>query len=96
VRVLIAARPNLQPVGIGNNDSAYNVSLLIPNLDDADTASSAPDDTADPPSQLASLDSERESESEDDDVGAKRKRKENERASASCFRPGYPRHDRTC
>ncbi|KAJ7460290.1 hypothetical protein FB451DRAFT_1563367 [Mycena latifolia] len=42
MRTLIAARPNLQPVGLGNNDTGFDVSLLIPHHDDDDT-SSAPD-----------------------------------------------------
>ncbi|KAJ6534353.1 hypothetical protein B0H19DRAFT_1272073 [Mycena capillaripes] len=45
VRALIAARPNLQPVGLGNNDSEFDTSLLLPTTD-GDT-SSAPDNTLD-------------------------------------------------
>ncbi|KAJ7731803.1 hypothetical protein DFH07DRAFT_781127 [Mycena maculata] len=58
VRTLIASRPNLQPVGLGNNNTDFDVSLLIPTRDD-DTSSApddttsapddAPDDTPDPP-----------------------------------------------
>ncbi|KAF8174178.1 hypothetical protein K438DRAFT_2023231 [Mycena galopus ATCC 62051] len=73
MRALIASRPNLQPVGIGNNDSNYDVSILIPTYDDADTASSAPDDTQDLPIQLVDPKSEPESDS-DDEIPPKRKR----------------------
>ncbi|KAJ6544454.1 hypothetical protein B0H19DRAFT_1267716 [Mycena capillaripes] len=45
VRDLIAARPNLQPVGLGNNDSDFDTSLLLPTTD-GDT-SSVQDDTLD-------------------------------------------------
>ncbi|KAJ7233350.1 hypothetical protein C8J57DRAFT_1532467 [Mycena rebaudengoi] len=45
VRTLIASRPNLQPVGLGNNDMPIDTSLLFPTDDDQ---SSAPDDTQDP------------------------------------------------
>ncbi|KAJ7249492.1 hypothetical protein B0H12DRAFT_1234636 [Mycena haematopus] len=78
MRALIASRPNLQPVGIGNNDTDYDVSLLVPSHDDADTTSSAPDDTQDLPSRLASLESDLDPdpESDSDDNGAQaRKRK---------------------
>ncbi|KAF8190955.1 hypothetical protein K438DRAFT_1970707 [Mycena galopus ATCC 62051] len=46
IRTLIASRPNLQPVGLGNNDSEIDNSILFPTTDTE--TSSAPDDTRDP------------------------------------------------
>ncbi|KAJ7734412.1 hypothetical protein B0H16DRAFT_1577766 [Mycena metata] len=45
MRSLIGERPNLRPVGIGNNNSTMDVSLLLPGSDDdADGArTSSPD-----------------------------------------------------
>lgn len=60
LRSLIAARPNLLPVGLGNNDTGFDVSLLMRTRDDDDT-SSAPEDTRDLPDQLID---------EDEDAGA--------------------------
>jgi hypothetical protein len=53
LRNLIAARPNLQPVGLGNNDTGFDVDLLLRAHDGDDTSSAAADDTADLPSQLS-------------------------------------------
>lgn len=47
MRMLIAARPNLTPVGLGNNDTGFDTSLLIPSHDNFDDSSSAPDETID-------------------------------------------------
>ncbi|KAJ6620627.1 hypothetical protein B0H10DRAFT_2215888 [Mycena sp. CBHHK59/15] len=44
MRILIAARPNLQPVGLGNNDTQIDTSILIASHD-GDDQSSIPDDT---------------------------------------------------
>ncbi|KAJ7874284.1 hypothetical protein B0H13DRAFT_2551810 [Mycena leptocephala] len=52
VRSLIASRPNLQPVGLGNNDSAFDVDLLLRTPFDDDLSSVPPEDTEDLPSQL--------------------------------------------
>ncbi|KAJ6461539.1 hypothetical protein DFH09DRAFT_1495152 [Mycena vulgaris] len=52
IRELIAARPNLQPVGLGNNDTEIDPSILIPSHDDEDNRSSAPDDTTDLPDEF--------------------------------------------
>ncbi|KAJ7041476.1 hypothetical protein C8F04DRAFT_1252813 [Mycena alexandri] len=38
IRKLIASRPNLQPVGLGNNETAVDISILLPTTDD-DTSS---------------------------------------------------------
>ncbi|KAJ7159348.1 hypothetical protein C8R43DRAFT_948277 [Mycena crocata] len=46
MRSLIAARPNLQPVGLGNAGSRYDLSLLMRNQD-GDETSSVPDDGQD-------------------------------------------------
>lgn len=51
LRALIAARPNLQPVGLGNNETDFDVDLLL-RSHDGDDMSSAPDDTQDLPIQL--------------------------------------------
>ncbi|KAF8207691.1 hypothetical protein K438DRAFT_1961959 [Mycena galopus ATCC 62051] len=53
MRNLIAARPNLQPVGLGNNDSPFDIDLLLHTHDGDDASSAAADDTADLPSQLS-------------------------------------------
>ncbi|KAJ6568657.1 hypothetical protein B0H19DRAFT_1065470 [Mycena capillaripes] len=52
VRDLIAARPNLQPVGLGNNDSGFDIDFFVPTIGD-DRSSTAADDTQDLPSQLS-------------------------------------------
>ncbi|KAJ7467383.1 hypothetical protein B0H11DRAFT_2239373 [Mycena galericulata] len=52
VRTLIASRPNLQPVGLGNADTDIDTSILLRTQDD-DT-SSIFDDTPDLPDQLSS------------------------------------------
>ncbi|KAJ6565038.1 hypothetical protein DFH09DRAFT_1082150 [Mycena vulgaris] len=52
IRDLIAACPNLQPVGLGNNDTEIDTSILIPSHDDEDDRSSAPNDTTDLPDEL--------------------------------------------
>lgn len=51
VRALIAARPNLQPVGLGNNEDTYEIDILMGIIHDDDT-SSVPEDTPDLPEQL--------------------------------------------
>ncbi|KAJ6615675.1 hypothetical protein B0H10DRAFT_2220156 [Mycena sp. CBHHK59/15] len=51
VRSLIAERPNLQPVGLGSSDTAFDLTLLFPTRDDEN--SSAFGDTADLPDQLS-------------------------------------------
>ncbi|KAF8128457.1 hypothetical protein K438DRAFT_2000279 [Mycena galopus ATCC 62051] len=53
IRSLIASRPNLQPVGLGNNDSGFDVDLLLRTHDGDDTSSVPADDTQDLPSQLS-------------------------------------------
>jgi hypothetical protein len=53
VRSLIASRPNLQPVGLGNNDSGFDVDLLLRTHEGDDTSSVPADDTQDLPSQLS-------------------------------------------
>ncbi|KAJ7168279.1 hypothetical protein C8R43DRAFT_1121446 [Mycena crocata] len=64
IQALIVARPNLQPVGLGNQDD-FDVNLLVPTGDGVDT-SSAPDDTPDLPSQLTGSSMDISSDSEDE------------------------------
>ncbi|KAJ7733057.1 hypothetical protein DFH07DRAFT_780716 [Mycena maculata] len=52
LRSLIGACPNLQPVGLGNNDTGYDLSVLL-RTHNGDDTSSAPDDTQDLPDQLS-------------------------------------------
>jgi hypothetical protein len=57
MRTLIAARPNLRPVGLGNNETEIDTTILLHSYDaddtsssdgnDADDTSTAPDDTKD-------------------------------------------------
>ncbi|KAJ7740072.1 hypothetical protein B0H16DRAFT_1694319 [Mycena metata] len=58
MRSLIGERPNLRPVGLGNNASEMDTSILTPHVDaDGDVAApSSPDDTSDLPDQLANMD----------------------------------------
>ncbi|KAJ7826094.1 hypothetical protein B0H14DRAFT_3467877 [Mycena olivaceomarginata] len=74
---LIAARPTLQPVGLGNNDSPFDIDLLLRTHDGDDASSAAADDTADLPSQLS--DAVKISDDSDDDdkdlVAVTKKRK---------------------
>ncbi|KAJ6545773.1 hypothetical protein B0H19DRAFT_1267136 [Mycena capillaripes] len=77
MRDLIAARPNLQPVGLGNNDSPFDIDLLLRTHDGDDASSAAADDTADLPSQLSDA-VEISDDSDDDDkdlVAVTKKRK---------------------
>lgn len=69
MRTLIAARPNLQPVGLGNNDTEYDTSILLPEHGDDDNQSSAvdvdeiadlPDQLSEPPVAVISSDSDEE------------------------------------
>ncbi|KAJ6527138.1 hypothetical protein B0H19DRAFT_1335159 [Mycena capillaripes] len=83
MRDLIAARPNLQPVGLGNNNSGFDIDLLLRTHDGDDTSSAAADDTQDLPSQLSDpVDISSESDDEDLLTGptmagsSKRKREE--------------------
>ncbi|KAJ6618489.1 hypothetical protein B0H10DRAFT_2217622 [Mycena sp. CBHHK59/15] len=64
LRTLIAARPNLVPVGIANNDTGFDVSLLMRPREDDDT-SSVPEDTRDLPEQLLDGDEELEVDTAD-------------------------------
>ncbi|KAJ6621016.1 hypothetical protein B0H10DRAFT_1945654 [Mycena sp. CBHHK59/15] len=50
MRALIGEHPNLRPVGIGNNNSLVDTSLLLLEGDDG---TSSPDDTTDLPDQLS-------------------------------------------
>ncbi|KAJ6592762.1 hypothetical protein B0H19DRAFT_1365121 [Mycena capillaripes] len=54
MRSLIGERPNLVPTGLGNNDSEYDVSLLLGSERDGDSSSVAFDDTGDLPEQMPS------------------------------------------
>ncbi|KAJ7033975.1 hypothetical protein C8F04DRAFT_1260471 [Mycena alexandri] len=56
MRALVADRPNLQPVGLGNNASGFDVELLLPH-DREETASSVADETLYNPSSDAIDDS---------------------------------------
>ncbi|KAF8152752.1 hypothetical protein K438DRAFT_1987764 [Mycena galopus ATCC 62051] len=66
MRNLIAARPNLQPVGLGNNDSPFDIDLLLRTHDGDDASSATADDTADLPSRLSDA-VEISDDSDDDD-----------------------------
>ncbi|KAJ7742914.1 hypothetical protein B0H14DRAFT_3515037 [Mycena olivaceomarginata] len=84
MRALIAARPNLQPVGLGNNDTGFETDLLLRLHSDDDVSSALADgDTQDLPSQLSDLDYRQDINSDDSDeklvagptlAGAKRPR----------------------
>ncbi|KAJ7719818.1 hypothetical protein B0H16DRAFT_1897044 [Mycena metata] len=58
MRSLIGERPNLRPVGLGNNASEMDTSILTPHVDAGGdvAAPSSPDDTSDLPDQLANMD----------------------------------------
>ncbi|KAJ7027996.1 hypothetical protein C8F04DRAFT_1189009 [Mycena alexandri] len=60
MRSLIGERPNLRPVGIGNNNSAMDVSLLLPGSDDDTARTSSPDLF---PETLAGMDMDSDDES---------------------------------
>ncbi|KAJ7660895.1 hypothetical protein DFH06DRAFT_1400319 [Mycena polygramma] len=70
IRDLIAARPNLQPVGLGNNDTPIDIDLLLRAHTDDDTSSLAPDidDTEDLPNQLTDGDLRSLTSDSDDDI----------------------------
>lgn len=67
VRTLIASRPNLQPVGLGNNNSDIDVSLLLPSRDDDASSASAFDEPLDVPEQLSEAPVDISSDSSDDE-----------------------------
>ncbi|KAJ6543454.1 hypothetical protein DFH09DRAFT_1282503 [Mycena vulgaris] len=107
MRSLIGERPNLRPVGIGNNDSDIDTSLLLrgDDQDDQDHNASTPDDTSDFPDRLASLvgtdtdhdmyDPKSDGDS-DDDVSVKRgKRKRTRSPTAAPTVPKAPPKKRT-
>ncbi|KAJ7460255.1 hypothetical protein FB451DRAFT_1270780 [Mycena latifolia] len=82
MRSLIGERPNLRPVGIGNNSDEMDTSLLLSQNNDNDHRSSSPDDF---PDQLAGtgtdtdfvhdVDEEDSDDSDDSDSGERVKRK---------------------
>ncbi|KAJ6602719.1 hypothetical protein DFH09DRAFT_1270577 [Mycena vulgaris] len=105
MRTLIAARPNITPVGLGNNDTGFDTSLLIPSglSHDNDDTSSGREDTGDLPDRLSEpevvvLDDTSES---DDDILAgptlatagKRKRGEDKPSRGTI--PGKPAEKKT-
>ncbi|KAF8182126.1 hypothetical protein K438DRAFT_1161581 [Mycena galopus ATCC 62051] len=51
---LVGERPNLVPTGLGNNDSEYDVSLLLGSERDSDSSSAAFGETGDLPEQMTS------------------------------------------
>ncbi|KAJ7672987.1 hypothetical protein DFH06DRAFT_1173981 [Mycena polygramma] len=70
MRDLIAARPNLKPVGLGNNDTPIDIDLLLRTRTDDDTSSLAPDDTEDLPTQLVDSDLLSIGSDSDDEIAA--------------------------
>ncbi|KAJ7101259.1 hypothetical protein B0H15DRAFT_796095 [Mycena belliarum] len=70
MRDLIAARPNLKPVGLGNNDTPIDIDLLLRTRTDDDTSSLAPDDTEDLPAQLVDSDVLTIDSDSDDEIAA--------------------------
>ncbi|KAJ6614407.1 hypothetical protein B0H10DRAFT_2221284 [Mycena sp. CBHHK59/15] len=80
---LIAVRPNLQPDGLGNNDSGYDLSLLNPSHGGDGSTSSGFDDTQDLPKQLSEPGPLDDTSDSDEDLPptitkAKRKRKDSD------------------
>ncbi|KAJ6529394.1 hypothetical protein B0H19DRAFT_1242891 [Mycena capillaripes] len=57
IRSFIGERPNLKPVGLGNNSTEMDTSVLLPHIDFDDfTHASSPDDTTDLPDHLTRAD----------------------------------------
>ncbi|KAJ6536273.1 hypothetical protein B0H19DRAFT_963235 [Mycena capillaripes] len=91
MRSLIGERPNLRPVGIGNNDSDMDISMLLSHgIDGEPDHTSSPDDTDDFPERLASTGTDTDQynmydpkDEDDSDNDGSTKRGKRKRASSS-------------